>query len=82
MADFIERKTGDKLFSGNVPQDHLIFLGNELDLSHRGTIKRYRIASIVTPVKHRWFRRPKFSQPKIFLDEVERDTAQKVANWL
>ncbi|MCS4089409.1 hypothetical protein [Rhizobium sp. BK176] len=82
MADFIVTKTGDKLFSGRIPDDHLICLGNELDFSHRGTVKRYRIANIVTPVKNRWFRKAKFSEPKIFLDEVERDSVRKVANWL
>jgi hypothetical protein len=82
MADFIEKRTGDRLFSGALPEDHLICLGNELDLSHRGLVKRYRVANIVTSVLQRWFRKPKFGHPKIFLEEVELDTAQKVANWL
>jgi hypothetical protein len=82
MADFIERKTGDKLFSANLTEDHLVYLNNEIDLEVRGIVKRYRIANIVSPVKRGWFGKGRFDDPKIFLEEVERETAQKVANWL
>ncbi|MBY3151321.1 hypothetical protein HFO56_02830 [Rhizobium laguerreae] len=82
MADFIDRKTGDKLFSATVSEGHLIHCGNEIDLEIRGNVRRYRITNIVVPVKRGWFGSGRFGDGKIFLEEIARDTADKVANWL
>jgi hypothetical protein len=79
MADFIERITGEKLFSTTLRDDHLIQLNNEIDLDYRGIHKRYRITNIVTPVKRGWFGTGSIHEPKILLEEVERDTTQNNA---
>ncbi|MCV9964976.1 hypothetical protein OIU34_24070 [Pararhizobium sp. BT-229] len=83
MADFIDRKTGDKLFSDGVSDDHMLHIGNEIELESRGTVRRYRITNIVLSYKRVFLIGViKSGDPKIFLEEVERDTADKIANWL
>ncbi|MCZ7861186.1 hypothetical protein O9X98_07170 [Agrobacterium salinitolerans] len=83
MADFIDKKTGDKLFSDAVSDDHMLHVGNEIELESRGVIRRYRITNIVLSYKRVFlFGVIKDRVPRIFLDEVEREAADKVASWL
>jgi hypothetical protein len=83
MADFIDRKTGDKLFSDSVSETHLFQIGTEIELEARGAVRRYRITNIVLSYKRVFmFGVVKGHDPKIFLEEIERGAADKIANWL
>ncbi len=83
MADFIDKKTGDKLFSDAVSDGHMLYIGNEIELESRGAVRRYRITSIVLSYKRVFlFGVIKDRDPKIFLEEVEREAADKIASWL
>lgn len=82
MADFIDRKSGDKLFSDSVSDNHLFQIGAEIDLEARGDIRRYRVTNIVHSYRRGFLGVNKSREPKIFMEEVERPAADNIANWL
>jgi hypothetical protein len=83
MADFIDKTTGEKLFSDGISDHHMFHIGNEIELESSGTVRRYRITNIVLTYKRVFmFGVIKNADAKILLQEVEHPEVGKIANWL
>jgi hypothetical protein len=52
MFDFLDAKTDAVLHGGvSQPDDHMIHIGNKIEISEKDSVKQYRITDIVTPYR-------------------------------